>query len=376
MDKERVNIKMQRHLRPLTTASKAAVSRGGTRPSTAGAAVLGGSSRTRASRVSKQNLRESHLQAFGKVREFVGPDVPEADAPVTAVCQHGLPPMLELSGPTKVPETSQEAEDCPAADDQQCPNPPKHPTLETWLTGLQHSSDEFDTDVEEDLESTPMTSISVDATGKLEYEEQCKKRGFVPVSYLCRHLGERNVRMRHRYLGGTATKPLALAFKHNTVTENLDLSDNYIEGSGTTYIANMLKENHFIVSLNLSNNFIGRLGAEAIAEMLESNTTLKVLSLSGETETSLQIKQSANKAMLFYFSDNKRARGRPQTTLPITLNNDLKKLVATKLELTTQTDLDTLRLIAEDRPKWNALVAEIRKTAETARSDDPASGRL
>ncbi|GFN98606.1 endonuclease-reverse transcriptase [Plakobranchus ocellatus] len=84
----------------------------------------------------------------------------------------------------------------------------------------------------------------------------------------------------------------------------------------------------------------------------------------------------ANKAMLFYFPDNKRARGRPQTTLPITLNNDIKKLVATKLELTTQTDLDTLCLIAEDRPKWNALVAEIRKTAEAARSDDPASGRL
>ncbi|GFN98425.1 hypothetical protein PoB_002493100 [Plakobranchus ocellatus] len=84
----------------------------------------------------------------------------------------------------------------------------------------------------------------------------------------------------------------------------------------------------------------------------------------------------ANKAMLFYFSDNKRARGRPPTTLPITLNNDLKKLVATKLELTTQTDLDILRLIAEDRPKWNALVAEIRKTAEAARLDDPASGRL
>ncbi|GFN83051.1 hypothetical protein PoB_000955700 [Plakobranchus ocellatus] len=84
----------------------------------------------------------------------------------------------------------------------------------------------------------------------------------------------------------------------------------------------------------------------------------------------------ANKAMPFYFSDNKRARGRPQTTLPVTLNNDLKKLVATKLELTTQTDLDTLRLIAEGRPKWNALVAEIRKTAEAARSDDPASGQL
>ncbi|GFO33822.1 hypothetical protein PoB_006032700 [Plakobranchus ocellatus] len=70
------------------------------------------------------------------------------------------------------------------------------------------------------------------------------------------------------------------------------------------------------------------------------------------------------------------ARGRPQTTLPITLNNDLKNLVATKLELTTQTDLDTLCLIAEDRPKWNALVTEIRKTAEAARSDDPARGQL
>ncbi|GFN89006.1 hypothetical protein PoB_001551200 [Plakobranchus ocellatus] len=43
----------------------------------------------------------------------------------------------------------------------------------------------------------------------------------------------------------------------------------------------------------------------------------------------------ANKAMLFYFSDNKRARGRPLTTLPITLNNGLKKLVTTKLELSS-----------------------------------------
>ncbi|GFO24882.1 LINE-1 reverse transcriptase homolog [Plakobranchus ocellatus] len=34
----------------------------------------------------------------------------------------------------------------------------------------------------------------------------------------------------------------------------------------------------------------------------------------------------ANKAMLLYFSDNKRARGRPQTTLPITLNKDLKNM--------------------------------------------------
>ncbi|GFS04186.1 endonuclease-reverse transcriptase [Elysia marginata] len=36
---------------------------------------------------------------------------------------------------------------------------------------------------------------------------------------------------------------------------------------------------------------------------------------------------SANKAMTFYFHDNaKRARGRPITALPMTLNNDLKIL--------------------------------------------------
>ena len=84
----------------------------------------------------------------------------------------------------------------------------------------------------------------------------------------------------------------------------------------------------------------------------------------------------ANEAMHFYFSENnKRARGRPQTTLPVTLNNDLKKLLTTKLEITSQKDLDTLRHIAENRPRWTALIAEIRQAAKAARSDDPASGR-
>ena len=33
-------------------------------------------------------------------------------------------------------------------------SPPRHPTLETWLTGLEHSSDEFDTDVEDDIDTS------------------------------------------------------------------------------------------------------------------------------------------------------------------------------------------------------------------------------
>ncbi|GFS02714.1 hypothetical protein ElyMa_004614100 [Elysia marginata] len=50
----------------------------------------------------------------------------------------------------------------------------------------------------------------------------------------------------------------------------------------------------------------------------------------------------ANKAMAFYFHDNaKRARGRPITTLPMTLNNNLKILQNRSISLTSQKDLET-----------------------------------
>ena len=37
--------------------------------------------------------------------------------------------------------------------------------------------------------------------------------GIIPVSYMKRHLGDKNLRMRHHYLGGSATKPVALALR-------------------------------------------------------------------------------------------------------------------------------------------------------------------
>ena len=84
----------------------------------------------------------------------------------------------------------------------------------------------------------------------------------------------------------------------------------------------------------------------------------------------------ANKAMTFYFSGNtKRSRGRPTTTLPVTINNDLKKLHDNTLKLTSQTDLENLRNIAHNRREWIAFTTEIRRTAEAAKSDDVASGR-
>ncbi|GFR74767.1 endonuclease-reverse transcriptase [Elysia marginata] len=85
---------------------------------------------------------------------------------------------------------------------------------------------------------------------------------------------------------------------------------------------------------------------------------------------------SANLAMLYYFNENSnRGRGRPTTTLPITLNNDLKRLQNKDVQLTTKEDLHKLQKIASQRQEWIAFTAEIKRTAEAARPDDQASGR-
>ncbi|GFS00036.1 endonuclease-reverse transcriptase [Elysia marginata] len=84
----------------------------------------------------------------------------------------------------------------------------------------------------------------------------------------------------------------------------------------------------------------------------------------------------ANLAMLYYFNENSnRGRGRPTTTLPITLNNDLKRLQNKDVQLTTKEDLHKLQKIASQRQEWIAFTAEIKRTAEAARPDDQASGR-
>ncbi|GFS17664.1 hypothetical protein ElyMa_001501800 [Elysia marginata] len=86
----------------------------------------------------------------------------------------------------------------------------------------------------------------------------------------------------------------------------------------------------------------------------------------------------ANEAMQFYLvENNKRPRGRPITTLPVTLNNDLKHVPGEKMTLTPQKDLDLIRDIAENRDEWRTFIAEIgRGAAEAVRSDDPTSERL
>ncbi|GFR82608.1 hypothetical protein ElyMa_000631000 [Elysia marginata] len=74
---------------------------------------------------------------------------------------------------------------------------------------------------------------------------------------------------------------------------------------------------------------------------------------------------------------NKRLRGKPITTLPVTLNNDLKHVPGKEMTVTSQKDLDLFRNIAENRDEWRTFITEIRRgAAEAVRSDDPTSERL
>ena len=68
----------------------------------------------------------------------------------------------------------------------------------------------------------------------------------------------------------------------------------------------------------------------------------------------------ANKAMIAYFSQHGTGRrGRPRTTLPIVLNDDLK---GTPYKLKSKKDLELLRTKAQARGEWNNLIELVAKT--------------
>ncbi|XP_067685283.1 leucine-rich repeat-containing protein 74B-like [Haliotis asinina] len=214
-------------------------------------------------KIPRQHLRKSHMKVPGKSKE-TGVDSASTLNFQSHENLHEQP--QETSGPLE----------------QSVSEGTRHHSFENWVDGSPHDSDEYDTDVEEEKKPvTRKSNLLSDPTGIITYEEQCQKDGCVPISYLRRHLNKRMIRMRHHYLGGLSTKPVAAALKRNTVTEHVDLADNCVEAAGAYYLADMLKENMFIVCLNLANNFIGSIGAAAFAGMLEVNTTLKALSLAG-----------------------------------------------------------------------------------------------
>ncbi|XP_052213917.1 leucine-rich repeat-containing protein 74B-like isoform X2 [Dreissena polymorpha] len=257
-------------------------------------------------KVFRHTLRKPHLQPPS--RSSTASISSEASSLITAV---GLENNVNKSGDTGAPEiqsrhvrcshvhsqdkhnkwvatiselpSEEQGEDTPKKPPPEERPMKKHPSFETWIEGSPHDSEEYDTDldIEDFVKKEVKEERPLDPTGTVMYMDQCETQGLVPVSYLRRHLGDRNLRMRHHYVGGSGTKPIAVALLKNTVTEALDISDNYLEAEGARYIAGMMRDNAFITNLNISNNFIGKDGFTCICRMLESNTTLKTLCVAG-----------------------------------------------------------------------------------------------
>ena len=97
----------------------------------------------------------------------------------------------------------------------------------------------------------------------------------------------------------------------------------------------------------------------------------------------------ANMAMYYYFENtctNEGFRGKPRTTLPTVLNQDLEEYYnntephlsdhnyTTRLKLNNSEDIEKLRKKAEDRKEWRKLVHGITNTREATSSvDGPAT---
>ena len=79
----------------------------------------------------------------------------------------------------------------------------------------------------------------------------------------------------------------------------------------------------------------------------------------------------ANKAMQSYFNQMaSRYRGRPTTTLPVIINKELTQAYP-HMKLKTSNDLQTMRLLAQDRNKWRTFTRRITEFAEATDSDEP-----
>ena len=72
----------------------------------------------------------------------------------------------------------------------------------------------------------------------------------------------------------------------------------------------------------------------------------------------------------FFIPQGDKYRGRPITTLPVVLNNDLSRLESNTYGLKTFKHIENLKKIAEQRDQWRILCTGIQKAAEALQSDD------
>ncbi|GFR72557.1 hypothetical protein ElyMa_003845100 [Elysia marginata] len=79
----------------------------------------------------------------------------------------------------------------------------------------------------------------------------------------------------------------------------------------------------------------------------------------------------ANKAMQTYFNQMAcRYRGRPTNLLPVIINQQLSQAYP-NMKLKTSNDLQTMRLLAQDRNNWRTFTRRITEFAEATDSDEP-----
>ena len=78
----------------------------------------------------------------------------------------------------------------------------------------------------------------------------------------------------------------------------------------------------------------------------------------------------ANKSMTAFFVKCRNSfKGRPPTTLPVVLHQDLQTLENPLIMKTTE-DLEKIKELAQDRERWKDLQHMIVKTAEASQSID------
>ncbi|XP_055884052.1 leucine-rich repeat-containing protein 74B-like isoform X1 [Biomphalaria glabrata] len=279
MEKQELDIKMQRHLRALSAGPKRTPKVYPKNKHVRATTAVG--KKPEAGTRIGELLKRPHLRVptLRGLASDESPDFPDVDSkissPITLVKSIDGHSSEQLTTSYHSPPTDKKI---PVRKEKVT----LYPTLHAWQTDLANSWDQ-ETPEEVDLSDKSNNShiIEEDPLGKEKYKQFCQHYDVEPISYLTRHLGDHVVRIKHRCIATNKVKPLALALQVNTFIQTLDLTDNHIDSIGAQHLAHMLKENQTLVSLNLSNNNIGSEGLAAICDMLELNTTLKDLSLAG-----------------------------------------------------------------------------------------------
>ncbi|GFR94556.1 hypothetical protein ElyMa_002671400 [Elysia marginata] len=79
----------------------------------------------------------------------------------------------------------------------------------------------------------------------------------------------------------------------------------------------------------------------------------------------------------YFVTERSKFKGRPLTTLPVVVNQDLSRIINRNLQLKSSHDLEHLRsiahtdytVIAQQRDEWTKLTARIREAAEASQSE-------